>query len=114
VSEDDADREEAEYRQLSTERLTIKLHAFYEKLGCNEFLLQVGSIINDPCPVGFVILRNKTTQEEMGQFGAILSCRSRSLGFDGGGNGTIEVLTIERLSLGGQPQCKEYEDRNRD
>ena len=95
-------------------RLAVKLRTFCEKLGWTAFLLQVGSIINDPCPVGFVILRNKTTQEEMGQFGAILSCRSRSLGFDGGGNGTIEVLAIERLRFGGEPQRKEYEDRNRD
>ena len=82
----------------------MKLHAFWEKLGCYKLLLQAGSIVNDPCPVGFVILCNKTTQKEMGQLGDILSCRSRSLGFDGGGNGTIEVLTIERLRLGGQPQ----------
>jgi len=97
------------------ERLTVKLDAFCEKLGWTAFLLQVGSIINDPCPVGVVILRNKTTKKEMGQFGGtIRSCRSRSLAFNGGGNGTIKVLTIERLRPGRQPQRKQGEDCNRD
>ena len=95
------------------ERLTVKLHAFCEKLGGTALLLQVGSIINDPCPVGFVILRNETTKKEMGQFG-VYSCHARSLVFNGGGNGTIKVLTIERLRPGRQPQRKEYEDGNRD
>jgi hypothetical protein len=60
-----------------------------------------------------VISRNKAINKENGQFrGAILSCRSSPRALNGCSNGTIEVLTIERLRPRGQAQRKEYEDRN--
>jgi len=93
--------------------LKIKLLAFCEKLGCTAFAVQLGSIINDPCPVGLVISRNKAINKEMDQFrGAMLACRSCSRALNRYSNGTIEVLTIERLRPRRQALRKEYEDRN--
>jgi hypothetical protein len=75
---------------------------------------ELGSIINDPCPVGLVISRNKAINKENGQFmEAVLSCLSFIRpGLNGSSNGTVEVLTVERLRPRRQAQRKEYEDRN--
>jgi hypothetical protein len=76
---------------------------------------QFGSIINDPCPIGLIILRIKSTKKKNDQFmEAIISRRTficpRAL--NGGSNGAIEVLTAERLRFRRQAQRKGYEDRN--
>jgi hypothetical protein len=76
---------------------------------------ELGPIINDPCPVGLVISRKKAINKENGQFmEAILSYRSfiRPRGLNGSSNGTVEVLTVERLRPRRQAQREECEDRN--
>jgi hypothetical protein len=75
----------------------------------------LGSIISDPCPIGFVILRNKATDEENEQLmSAILSSRTftRPRFLNLGGDGAIEVLPIERLRPRGQAQQEDRDDRN--
>ena len=84
------------------ERLAVKLHAFCEKLGWTAFLLQVGSIINDPCPVGLIILRIKATNKENDQFMEVIVSARTSVCprvLNGSSNGAIEVLAAERLRL---------------
>jgi hypothetical protein len=75
---------------------------------------ELGSIINDPCPIGLVISRKKAIKKEKGQFvEAILSrCSFIRPRLDGSSNGTVEVLTVERLRPRRQAQREEYEDYN--
>jgi hypothetical protein len=71
--------------------------------------------MNDPCPIGLVILPIKATKKKKKQLmEVVLFCRAfictRVL--NGSSNGAIEVLTAERLRVRRRIQRKDYEDRN--
>jgi hypothetical protein len=79
------------------------------------FGAQFGSIINDPCPIGLIILRIKATNKKNDQFMEAIISRHTFIcprALDGGSNGAIKVLTAERLRFRRQAQRKGYEDRN--
>jgi hypothetical protein len=100
---------------LSMERALIKLRACCEKLGRISSGVQLGSIINDPCPIGFVILRIQATNKKNDQFmEVIICCRTSPCAriLDGRSNGTIEVLTAERFRFRRQAERNGCEDRN--
>ena len=97
------------------ERAAIKLGTLCEKLGRTLVAFEFGSIVNNPCPVGLVVLRTKATDKEKGEFiEAVLPSRAfiRARGRNGGGHGTVEVVTVDRLRPRRQAQRKEYEDRD--
>jgi hypothetical protein len=98
------------------QRALIKLRAFGEKPGRVLPAAQLGSIINDPCPIGLVILRIQATNKKDDQFMEAIIVGRTSAGprvLNGGGNGAIEVLMAERFRYGGQAQRNGCEDRHR-